>query len=198
MKKSILLLCLVLCGISVFAQNGLEVKGYFGISGTLVGPNQDLIGSSSVSMADFREFGLLVSHGIGPKFRINTGVNYSYSTVEFSPAPCPNCFGNSLYVHNPDFEMLSIPVFAEYGLGKYFYAAAGTIIDFQLSEGNNFSDQSGFGYLAGLGARFGGPKLSFTVFPNYKRHSVIPFEQQENLKDVLQEFGVQFGIGYKF
>lgn len=198
MKKFILAAWFFFFGAFAFAQNGFEVKGYFGISGTSVGPNQDLIGSSSVSMTDFREFGLLVSYGIGQKFRINTGVNYSFSTVQFSPAPCPNCFGNSLFVHNSDFEMLTIPVFAEYGLGKYFYAAAGPIIDFQLSESNNFSDQSGFGYLAGLGVRFGGPKLSFTVFPNYKRHSVIPFEKQENVKDVLQEFSVQFGIGYRF
>lgn len=89
--------------------------------------------------------------------------------------------------------MLSVPVFAEYSLGKYFYGAPGPIIDFHQSELNNFSDQSGFGYLAGLGARFGGPKLAFTVFPNYKRHSVIPFEKQENAKDVLQVWNSVWG-----
>lgn len=198
MKKSILVIWFCFSGISVFGQGGLEVKGYFGVSATLVGPKQDLTGSSSVSMDGLKEVGLMLSKGIGQKLRINAGVGYANSTVEFSPAPCPNCFADFIFIHNRDFEMLSIPVLAEYALGKYFYGAAGPAVDFQLSEGNNFSDQSGFGYLVGLGARFGGEKLSFIVFPNYKRHSLIPFEKQEGAKDILQEFGIQFGVGYKF
>lgn len=94
--------------------------------------------------------------------------------------------------------MLSFPIFAEYELGNFFYAAGGPILDFQLSEGNNFSDQSGLGYLVGLGGKVKIEKISFNVFPNYKRHSVIPFEKQQREKDILQEFGVQFGVGYKF
>lgn len=196
MKKNLLLIFLLLNSVFAFSQSSIEVKGYFGISGTLAGPKQELTGSSSVEMKNFKELGILVSKEFGQKFSITGGVNYASADVEFSPNTPPGFL--SLYVHNSEFSMLSIPVFAEYELGKIFYAAAGPLLDFQLSEGNNFSDQSGFGYLAGIGARFGGEKLSFIFFPNYKRHSVITFEKQEGAKDILQEFGIQLGVGYKF
>jgi hypothetical protein len=198
MKMSILFILLCLSGASVFAQSGFEVKSYFGVSGTHVGHKEDLIGLPSVSMEGFKELGFLLSHGIGQKLMLNAGLNYSYSTVQFTPSPCPNCTADYLYAHNPDFEMLSFPIFAEYGLGNFFYAAGGPILDFQLSEGNNISAQSGLGYLVGLGGKVKIEKISFTVFPNYKRHSVINFEKQQGSKDILQEFGVQFGVGYKF
>lgn len=94
--------------------------------------------------------------------------------------------------------MLSIPIYAEYDLGEIFYVAAGPIIDFQLSEGINITDQSGIGYLAGLGAKLNTNKVSFSIFPNYKRHAVVPFEKEGNYKHVLQELGIQLGVGYQF
>lgn len=139
-------------------------------------------------MDGFKEVGLMLSKGIGKKLRINAGVGCANSTVEFSPVSFPNCFADFIFIQNRDFEMLSIPVLAEYVLGKYFYGATGPAVDFQHSEWNIFSDQSGFGYLVELGARFGGEKLSFIVFPNYKRYSLIPFEKQEGAKDILHEF----------
>lgn len=94
--------------------------------------------------------------------------------------------------------MLSIPVYAEYALGKIFYAAAGPILYFQLSEGNNFSGQSGVGFLVGLGGKLKTEKFAFSIFPNYKRHNTIPFEKEGNYKQLLQELGVQLGVGYRF
>lgn len=198
MKKNILIIFLVLTGVSVFAQGGPELKAYFGFSGTIIGPKQEFVGVSSGNMKNLKEFGLILSQEIGQNFRLNSGVNYSYSTVQFLPPPCPNCSSNDLFAHNPSFKMLSIPVFLEYGLGDLFYAAAGPIMDFQLSEGNNITDQSGLGYLVGFGGKVKTEKFSFSVFPNYKRHSVIPFENNGDAKDILREFGLQFGLGYKF
>lgn len=199
MKRSILLVFLLLCVGSVFAQGGLEVKVYFGAAGALAGPKQELTGSSSVEMEGFKEFGLSLSKGIGGKFRLNGGFAILDSKVEFFPnfPPCFNCLSIS-YAHNPDFSMLSIPIFAEYSLTNFLFVAAGPVVDFQLSEGNNFDDQSGVGYLVGLGGKVRAEKFTFSLFPNYKRHSVIPFENNGNAKDILQEFGVQFGVGYRF
>ncbi len=198
MKSIFLVICFCFLGASVFAQNGFEVKSFFGFSSTLVGPKQEIVGVGSGNMENLKEFGLILSQEIGQKLRLNSGVNYSFSTVRFVPPPCPNCTSNDLFAHNPSFKMLSIPVFAEYALGDFFYAAAGPILDFQLSEGNNISDQSGLGYLVGLGGKVQKEKFSFSVFPNYKRHSVLPFEDNGNAKDILREFGVQLGLGYKF
>lgn len=183
---------------SVNAQSSLEVKGYFGVSGAKVIWNEDLDGASSVDIENLMEVGVLLSKSISEKFSMSGGLNYSFAKVTFRPnfPACATC--DYLYIHNSDFRMLSIPVYAEYSLGKIFYAAAGPVVDFQLSEGNNFSDQSGIGYLAGIGAKLDTEKFSFSVFPNYKRHNVVPFEKEGNYKQILQEIGVQFGVGYMF
>lgn len=197
MKNALLLSFILLISFSVTAQSGLEVKGYFGISGAMANWDTPLDGASSVDIENFMEFGVLLSKSLSQKFSLTGGLNYSFANVVFSPniPPCFDCFS---LAHNPDFKMLSIPVLGEYALGKIFYASAGPIIDFQLSEGNNFSDQSGVGYLVGLGAKLNTDKLSFSIFPNYKRHNVIPFEKESNYKQILQEIGVQLGVGYLF
>ncbi len=199
MKKALLFSAFLLVGFSVKAQSALEVKGYFGVSGAMANWNENLDGASSVEMENFKEVGVLLSKSISDKFSLSGGVNYSFASVIYSPnlPPCFNCL-SIIIRHNPDFKMLSIPVYAEYSLGKIFYAAAGPIVDVQLSEGNNFSNQSGVGYLVGLGAKLNTDKLTFSLFPNYKRHNVISFEKEGNYKQILQEIGVQFGVGYMF
>lgn len=197
MKNALLLSFILLISFSVTAQSGLEVKGYFGISGAMANWDTPLDGASSVDIENFMEFGVLFSKSISDKFSLTGGLNYSFATAEINS--CALCNETGLpYPYNRDFEMLSIPVKVEYALGKIFYASAGPIVDFQLSEGNNFSDQSGVGYLVGLGAKLNTDKLSFSIFPNYKRHNVIPFEKEGNYKQILQEIGVQLGVGYLF
>lgn len=188
MKNFLLLACLFFATFSINAQSSMEVRGYFGVSGSKANWNEDLDGASSVDIENLMQIGVLFSKSISEKFSLSGGVNYSFAKVDFSPnAPLGFL---SLYVHNPEFRMLSIPVYAEYALGKIFYAAAGPVVDFQLSDGNNFSDQSGIGYLVGLGAKLNANKFSFSIFPNYKRHNVIPFEKEGNYKQILQEIGV--------
>ncbi|SFT65826.1 Outer membrane protein beta-barrel domain-containing protein [Algoriphagus locisalis] len=199
MKNALLLSIILLISLSVTAQSGLEVKGYFGVSGAQINWNKDLDGASSADIESLLEVGVLLSKSISEKFSLTGGVNYGFAQVSYYPniPPCVNCLSIA-YNHNPDFKMLSIPVYAEYKIGRIFYAAAGPVLDFQLSEGNNMSDQSGVGYLVGLGTKLNTNKLSFSIFSNYKRHSVIPFENEGNYKQILQELGVQLGVGYQF
>ena len=198
MKNIILLSFLFFVSLSLNAQSGFKVKGHFGVSGAMANWDTPLDGASSVDIENLMEVGVLLSKSISEKFLLNGGLNYSFAQIKYSPnfPPCINCLYG--YSHNPDFKLLSIPIYAEYSLGKIFYAAAGPVVDFQLSDGNNFSDQSGFGYFVGLGAKLNADKLSFSIFPNYKRHNVIPFEKEGNYKQILQEIGVQFGVGYSF
>lgn len=196
MKKFILLIFLVLLGVSSFAQKGPELRGYFGFSGTLLGPNSGVVGSGSAEMVGFRELGLMLSNRIGEKFRLNTGISYAYGNVEIQ---CDLCSETGLpFPYNQDFRMLSIPVYTEYELTKFLFVAAGPLLDFQLSKDNNFDKQSGLGYLVGLGGKVNTEKFTFSLFPNYKRHGVIPFENNGDAKDILREFGVQIGVGYRF
>ena len=198
MKNIILLSFLFFVSFSLKAQSGFEMKGYLGISGTLIGPLEELDGASSVSIKNLKEVGLLLYKDINDKVGINLGLGYSYGKVDFKPVICPNCSQQLSYVHNPTFEMISVPLYADYSFFNFLYVAGGPILDFQLSSGNNFTDQSGLGYLIGLGGKVQTNRVDFSVFPNYKRHGVIPFREERVYKDVLQEFGVQFGIAYKF
>jgi hypothetical protein len=198
MKNILLISLLFFVSFSLKAQSGFEMKGYFGISESSANRKVDLEGASSVTMRNFKEVGILFSKDFSEKFSLSGGLNYSFAKVDFNPNSPPCIYCASGYRHNPDFQLLSIPVYAEYALGKYFYAAAGPLVDFQLSEGNNFSDQSGFGYLVGLGGKVGTEKLTFSIFPNYKRHGVILFENNGNTKDILREYGIQLGLGYRF
>lgn len=196
MKKNLLLIFLLLNSFYVFAQSGVELKGYFGVSGTKVGSTVDLGEGSSLKVKEFKEFGLMLSSGIGGKFRLNGGLSYAYGKVEFQ---CDLCsWSDLLYPYDQDFRMLSIPVFAEYELTNFIYVAAGPLVDFQLSENSYLEDQSGLGYLIGLGGKVRTEKFTFSIFPNYKRHALFPFDKPESYKTFLQEFGLQLGVGYKF
>ncbi|EAZ80566.1 outer membrane beta-barrel protein [Algoriphagus machipongonensis] len=198
MKTKLLPFVLLLISFSAIAQSSLEVKGYFGVSGSTVARKVELTGASSVEMNSLMELGLLLSKNVGGNFRVTTGINYSFGEVDFSPMICPNCSMDLLYVHNYDFKMISVPVYGEYHFWNYLYLAAGPLLDFQRSKDNNFSDQSGLGYLIGLGGKYDANNFSFSIFPNYKRHGAIPFDDSAQYKHILQELGLQFGVGYRF
>ena len=199
MRKRLLFgIWFLLFWVSAFGQSGIQVRGTAGISGSMVARKETLVGASSVEMDRVNEFGILISKALGEKFRITSGLSYISGEVEFLPN-CPGCFATqALYAHNPDFKMISIPVLGEYSLSKIFYVAAGPSLDFQKSEGNNFSDQSGLGYLVGIGARVQMGGFTLSILPNYKRHGVVPFEKTDRSKFIFQELGIQFGVGYNF
>lgn len=197
MKRNVLLIFMIFNSAFAFAQNDFELKAYFGLSGAQVGIIADVSVESSVKMKGFREFGLMLSSGIGGKFRLNGGLTYAYSKMEFQCDLC-NSWSDLPNPYDKDFRMLSLPVFAEYELTKFLFVAAGPLLDFQLSENNYLEDQSGLGYLVGLGGKVRTDRFTFSVFPNYKRHAVVPFEKQDGYKVLLQEFGLQFGVAYRF
>ena len=68
------------------------------------------------------------------------------------------------------------------------------MLDIQRSENPSY-DQSGIGYLLGIGAEHYFKKVVVFVHPHFKSHATIPFESTNYN---LTEFGVQFGMGYKF
>ncbi|GMQ24766.1 hypothetical protein Aoki45_14480 [Algoriphagus sp. oki45] len=200
MKKTAFFFLFSIIFFGANAQSGLSVQGYYGKSGSGLSRKTELVGVSSPSMDQVSSFGLILSKDLGSKFRLSTGLSYTYGTVDFS-FNCPNCITTGpgfLVAHNPDFSMLSVPVYGEFILGKVFYLAVGPLLDFQLSEGNNFSDQSGLGYLLGLGARIPVANWFFSLQSNYKRHGVAPFENPGIREFIFQELGLQVGLGYTF
>lgn len=198
MNKHLFIFIFLLLALNASAQSDFKIRGYYGVSGSSVARKVMFEGAGAVEMNQTQELGLILSKEFGTKFTLNAGVGYTYGKVDFFP-PCPTCFmPHILWGHEPKFRMLSVPIYGEYSLGKIFYLAAGPLLDFQQSEGNNFSDQSGLGYLAGIGARASVGNFVFSLFPNYKRHGVAPFERQEGYEFIFQELGVQIGLGYSF
>lgn len=198
MKKHVLVLTFCFLAITAFGQSKYSISGFGGISGSSVATTKDYIGLASVDMREFFEFGIILSRKMGDRFSLNSGVSYLSSKVDFvASSSCPNC-SQILIVHNPEFSMISVPVFAEYALGKVFFVSGGPIIDFQLSERNNFDDLSGLGYFVGMGAKMKLRSFDLSLLPNYKRHGVVPFEKNEGAKYVLQELGIQLRVGYNF
>jgi hypothetical protein len=196
-KKNLLLIFLLFNGAFVYSQGSIEIKAFYGFSGTHLRSNAEIVTGTSVEVDRFREFGMIFSKGIGQKFRLNGGLTYSYAeaNLDYNSSYCPSCL---TILHNSEFRMLSVPVYAEYSPTDFLFVAAGPVLDFQLSEDNNFNDQSGFGYLVGVGGRVQAQNFTISVFPNYKRHAVIPFEKSTGYKNFLQEFGLQVGVGYRF
>ncbi len=198
MKMRMLILTFCFMAITAVGQSKYSVRGFGGISGSNVATTKDYIGLGSLDMRDFFEFGVILSRKMGEKLSINSGVSYLGSKVDFiAGSSCLNC-SQILIAHNQDFSMISIPVFAEYALGKVFFVSGGPVVDFQLSEGNNFDDLSGLGYFVGMGAKMELGSFDLSLLPNYKRHGVVPFEKNEGAKYVLQELGMQFRVGYSF
>lgn len=198
MSRFLLFFACLFLVVDAIAQSGIELRAYYGISGSSVARKVELVGASDVEMNRVMELGFTASRSMGEKVRVNTGINYTFGKVSYisNSPPCVNCLIG--YDHNPNFRMVSVPLFGEIALGKVFYAGAGPLVDFQLSEKNNFTRQSGLGYLVGLGARASAGNFVFSLFSNYKRHGVAPFVRSMSQKFIFQELGMQMRVGYRF
>ncbi len=123
---------------------------------------------------------------------IEFGLNLLKSDIEYRVMMWPEGYR----ISNEKLEIISIPIYANYTFWKYLFVSAGPILDFQTSE-NSIDSQSGIGYSLGLGTKYNFNNIAIFLNPNFKRHAVIPFEK-ENYHQKLTEFGIQFGLGYRF
>ncbi|MBD8487450.1 hypothetical protein IFO69_01700 [Echinicola sp. CAU 1574] len=97
-----------------------------------------------------------------------------------------------------EMSVVSVAFNAHYVFWKYLFVNGGPILDFETSDNDNWIDsQSGVGYSLGLGGKYDFDKFLIFINPNFKRHAVIPFKKDTNHQK-LTEFGVQFGLGYRF
>ncbi len=195
MKKKHLLTSMIVLFAVVhsYAQKGSnELKIYYGIIDSELLRKESLVGSGSYDNKSSYEIGFKYQRNISGKFSIETGINYMSCEVKITPAMT----GITLNPEYEDLKMISVPVYANYTFGKYFFANAGPIIDFQNSD-VTFDSQSGIGYGIGVGGEYKFDSFLIYVNPNFKRHSVLPFDKEE-YHQKLTEFGIQFGIGYEF
>jgi hypothetical protein len=195
MKKTRLFLTLFISIITIlsYSQNSNELRIYYGISDSELLRNQNLDGAGNYETTNFNEFGFKYLRQISDNFSIESGINISKADLKYTLSSFD---GHPVLPTYEKIEIISIPVYANYTFWKYVFLNGGPIIDFQTSD--NYSDsQSGIGYSLGIGGKYNFDKFLIFINPNFKRHSVIPFEK-ENYHQKLTEFGVQIGLGYKF
>lgn len=193
MRKTKLFLTLFLAIITLqtYSQNSNEFRVYYGTSDSvfLIAP---MYGGGGYQNEKFNEFGIKYLRLLFDNFYIETGINYAKSDVKITP----EFMGEPVQSRYEKLEIVSIPVYANYIFWKYAFVNGGPILDYQTSD-NSTDSQSGIGYSLGIGGKYYFNKFLIFINPNFKRHSVIPFEKENNPQK-LTELGVQIGLGYKF
>lgn len=178
------------------AQNSFYGKVYYGTSDAdLLSKEEMLGGIIGYDVVAFREFGFLLGKEFGKKWAIEAGLNSSAADFKYILKPSMHAVQESTVLPPSErFQMFSFPLLIRYSLFPFLYVNAGPMLDIQRSENPSY-DQSGIGYFLGIGAEHYFNKIGVFVQPHFKRHASIPFEST-NFN--LSEFGIQFGMGYKF
>lgn len=119
--------------------------------------------------------------------KLELGLNYSWGQLEAIPAFTGVPEASSYY----DFNLISLPVYLNHSMGKYFFFNYGLMLDYQNAEEYEYNG-FGIGIGFGLGARYSTEKYSFYINPKYEKHLFL------SEKDGLMELGILCGIAYRF
>ncbi|MDG1195260.1 MAG: hypothetical protein P8N27_07080 [Polaribacter sp.] len=190
--KSILILLLIVASFKCYSQKSNQFRFYYGFADSELLRNEDLVGSASYDNSNSYEFGIKYLRKLSNKLSIETGINVFNSEIKITLA----FTGTPVNFRQEELKLVSIPIYVNYSLGKYFYINGGPIFDFQNGE-ESFDSQSGIGYGIGIGGKYNFDNFLIYINPNFKRHSFIPFEK-ENYHQKLTQIGIQMGIGYYF
>jgi len=190
-KQLLSILIILFTSLPVFSQSAHEFRVLYGKSDSRIMRKEELTGSASYKTVNFDEFGIRYLKPITSKLYVETGLNYLSMQLKVNPAP----MGIIIEPRYEDLNIISVPVYANYTLGKYFFVNGGPIVDFQTTE-NSINSQSGIGYSLGLGGKYELNKFALFINPNFKRHAVIPFEK-EMYQQKLTEIGIQAGLGFR-
>jgi len=191
-NKYLLICSLLILSLDSFGQAQNELRIYYGASSSEFLRNEILIGSGSSEIKDQSEFGIKYLKHLNENIALETGVNYHNSTISIKPA----FTGETREVRDENFELISVPIMVNYTFWKYFFVNGGALIDFQITQ-NSTNSQDGIGYAFGIGGQYDIQDFTIFINPNFKKHSLIPFEKSNNHQK-LTELGIQIGLGYKF
>ncbi|MCL6259733.1 hypothetical protein M3O96_11580 [Aquiflexum sp. TKW24L] len=198
-KRCLFIIVMMGTSFSALSQKNNEIQVYYGLPEARMRWNVEVIGASSNQLNSALDFGIRYRRQINESWGFTTGLQYfqAEKIITLMPTGMPT-LGPSQF--KEPLKLLSIPLLAHFDFLKYFYLSAGPQLDFQLPDDMFKSqDQRGIGYIVGIGGRIEKENLSLFVFPNFSRHSWIPFKKQEfDSRQVLEVFSLQVGVGYKF
>ncbi len=173
-------------------NNKNQFRIYYGFTSSDLLRSEDLDGDAGYENGKSFNAGVRYLRKLSRKLSLETGVAFFKTDVKITPAFA----GEPRDARKEDLNLVSIPVYLNYSLGKYFFINGGPFVDFQSGD-KSFDKQSGIGYSIGFGVKYNYKRFVFYAAPFFKRHAWIPFKE-ERYHQKLTESGVQIGIGYQF
>jgi len=190
-KQLLSILIILFISLPVFSQSANEFRVLYGKSDGELLRKEKLDGIGSYKILNFNEFGIRYLRQITKGLYLESGINYLTMKLKIGSAP----MGRPIEPSFENLKVISIPIYANYAVGKYLFVNGGPLVDFQVSE-NSIDSQSGLGYSLGFGGKYDFNKFTLFVNPNFKRHAVVPFHK-EMYQQKLTEVGIQAGLGFK-
>lgn len=120
--------------------------------------------------------------------KLELGFNYSWGKLKIIPVFTGGPEVDPWY---NDFNLISLPVFLNHSLGKYFFFNYGLMLDYQHARDVSYNG-FGIGTGLGIGARYSTEKYTFFINPKFEKHLFF------SVKDGLLELGALCGIAYRF
>lgn len=208
MRLTLLSLVLLLVTVSLHAQEPQQKRhGHFGLSFAGIALTQEdwdisnyryydggTYGHGNYNGKQFYTIGFNYLKPVSAWLDIETGVEYSMKLGEVKYVS----FGD-VWTEKASSTMASIPLTLRANFLRFFFVNAGLLTDFDLGgyEPTSYESeryQSGLGYVAGLGVKYGF-KYGGQIFinPYFKRRAIIEFSENED-RLRMNEFGIRVGV----
>ena len=187
-----LIFLLMATNVACNAQNKNQFRIYYGLAHSDLLRNEELVGAGSYENENTYEFGFTYLRYLSKKLSLETGIGFFNADVKNTPP----YMGMTISSTQEKLQLVSIPLYATYAIGKYFFINGGAMLDFHSKE-QSFDSQYGIGFGFGVGWEYSFDNYTISINPNFKRHASIPFEKEKHHQR-LTEMGVQISLGYKF
>jgi hypothetical protein len=190
--QKLIMLLLLLHGLALhaYSQSVNNISIETGVAANDAGKQGDYGPNAKVSLL----YGVNYTLSLSDFCSIGSGVLLSTNTSEkifAQNAPSSSyCYGKV--------EMASFPVYAQFFFLDHLYADVGATADFKVGNSNKTiaDNQSGIGYLMGIGCKFNFDDVSVSMNPFLNVHRVIV--TNDNSPNGLLDAGVKFSVGYNF
>ena len=171
-------------------------KGKIGISMTPIADNdvfyfESLSGVGSTYGNGAYTLGLNYLRHINHWLELETGLEYSLHRVTVNSAPMPESTSRKTKL-----QLIEIPVTVRTNFLRYFFANAGPVLHFDVSKNNSVDEQTGLGFLIGVGAKYDF-NSGFSIFVNpYAKINTLLYFTLDKYHERTSTNGVRIGVTY--
>lgn len=179
-----------------FAQSSHRLSIAYGFAANELVRKDNLDGAGSHDGKGAGMIGLRYIKTLKNNFAFETGLEYARYKFSVSPAFHPEVAQTS---RRENIELLSVPIYANYTFGKYFFVNGGVIADFQVNkkEKKSLDGQSGLGAGLGIGAKYDFNRMTISINPYFQKHAIFAADKEPHQERII-EAGIRFGVGYRF